>query len=130
VERAHRGLTLTQPRATSSKKAVRALIFLLLFLAALWWWWGFKQSNILFTVVIRDGKVSKVRGRIPPRLMSEIRDIVSRAGVTQARFVAVSRDGAPVLRFVGEMDPGFSQQMRNVVGQFSVGEIQNGQEHS
>ncbi|HXS18065.1 MAG TPA: DUF3634 family protein [Polyangiaceae bacterium] len=108
---------------------MRAFIFLLLFLAVLWWWWGLKQSTILFTVMIRDGKVSRVRGRIPPRLMSEIRDIVSRAGVTQARFVAVSRDGAPVLHFKGEMDPGLAQQMRNVVGQFSVGEIRSGQEH-
>jgi hypothetical protein len=107
---------------------VRALIFLLLFLAVVWWWWGLKQSTILFTVVIRDGKVSKTRGRIPPRLMAEIRDIVSRAGVTQARFVAVSRDGVPVLRFHGEMDPGLAQQMRNVVGQFSVGEIRSGQQ--
>lgn len=112
-----------------STQAMRALLFLLLFLAVLWWWWGLKQASILFTVTIREGKVSRVRGRIPPRLMAEIRDIVQRAGVTHASFVAVSRGGQPVLHFKGEMDPGLAQQMRNVVGQFSVGEIRTGQEH-
>jgi hypothetical protein len=108
---------------------VRALVFTLFILAVLWWWWGLKQASILFTVTVRDGKVVRVRGRIPPRLMGEIKDIVARAGVTQAKFRATSRDGQPILHFEGEMDPNLAQQMRNVVGQFTVGQIRTGEEH-
>ena len=108
---------------------MRALIFTLFILAVLWWWWGLKQASILFVVTVVDGKVAKVRGKIPPRLLGEIEDIVARAGVTHAEFRAVSRSGEPKLLFEGEMDPGLAQQMRNVVGQFTVGQIRTGQKH-
>jgi hypothetical protein len=108
---------------------VRALVFVLFILAVLWWWWGLKQAAILFTVTVRGGKVVRIRGRIPPRLMVEIKEIIERAGVTQARFQALSRSGQPILHFEGEMDPALAQQMRNVIGQFTVGQIRTGQKH-
>ncbi len=108
---------------------MRALVFTLFILAVLWWWWGLKRASILFSVSIRDGQVAKVRGNIPPRLMAEIRDIVARAHVTQGEIKAVSRSGEPKLLFEGEMDAGMAQQMRNVVGQFTVGQIRTGQRH-
>lgn len=80
----------------------------------------------MFTLVIRDGRVVRGRGRIPPRLASEIEDIIDREGVTSARIKGVLRDGQPVLLFDGEMSPGTMQQMRNVIGQFSAAEVRSG----
>lgn len=108
---------------------MRALIISLFILAVLWWWWGLKQSAILFTVTVKGGSVRRVRGRIPPRLLAEIKDVVERAGVTHARFTALSRDEQPILHFEGEMDPNLMQQMRNVIGQFTIGQIRTGQKH-
>lgn len=108
---------------------MRALIIGLFILAVLWWWWGLQQSAILFTVRVRDGTITRVRGRIPPRLLSEIKDVVERAGVTDAQFTARSRGDQPVLHFEGEMDPNMMQQMRNVMGQFTIGQIRTGQKH-
>lgn len=105
---------------------MRAIFFLLLVLAVAYWAWGLRQAATLFTVRVRDGRIASTRGRIPARLLSEIADIVERGGVARANIRAVSRDGRPVLQFAGEMAPGPAQQMRNVVGQFTSGQIKSG----
>lgn len=104
---------------------MRAFLFSLLVLAVLWWWWGLRRAALLFTVTVRNGQVARVRGRVPPRLLAEIEDIIAQASVTNAHFEAKTRDGSPVLHFEGEMDPTTIQQMRNVMGQFTVGQIRN-----
>jgi hypothetical protein len=86
-----------------------------------------RRAATLFTLRIREGRIWRSSGRIPARLLSEIADIVERAGVMDARIRGVVREGRPVLRFDGEMSPGTQQQMRNVVGQFSAAEIRNTQ---
>lgn len=78
---------------------------------------------------VREGRIARSSGRIPPRLLAEIADIVDRAGVINAKIRGVVRDGRPVLLFEGEMSPGTQQQMRNVVGQFTAGEIRSGRKH-
>jgi hypothetical protein len=98
----------------------------LLLLTGVFWFWGLRRAGILFTLIIREGRVARSSGRIPPRLLSEIADIVDRAGVTHAKIRGVMRDGRPVLLFEGEMSPGIQQQMRNVVGQFTAAEIRSG----
>ena len=105
---------------------MRALLFVLLILTAVFWLWGVHRAGTLFTLIIREGRIARSHGRIPPRLLSEIADIIERAGVIQARIRGVVRDGRPVLLFEGEMSPGTQQQMRNVMGQFSASEIRTG----
>ena len=105
---------------------MRTLLLFILLLTGVLWFWGLRRASILFTLVIRDGRIARSSGKIPPRLLFEVGEIVDRAGVTQARIRGVLRDGHPVLLFEGEMDPGTQQQMRNVVGQFSAAEIRSG----
>ncbi len=108
---------------------MRNLFILFLVLASLLWFWGLKRAGTLFVLVVREGRIARSRGRIPPRLMAEIADIVDRAGVTRARIRGVVREGRPVLLFEGEMDPSAAQQMRNVMGQFTAGQIRSGTKH-
>lgn len=105
---------------------MRILLLFVLIIAVALWWWGIQRAGTLFTLVVRGGKIRKSQGRIPPRLLREIQDIIETTGVTHAKIRGVTRDGEPVLQFDGEMSPGTQQQMRNVMGQFSTGEIRGG----
>lgn len=108
---------------------MRAILFVLLILTGAFWWWGVQRAATLFTVKVREGRISRTHGRIPPRLLSEISDIIERANVVHANIRGVLRGGRPVLLFEGEMSPGTQQQFRNVVGQFSAAEIRSGRRH-
>jgi hypothetical protein len=105
---------------------VRIFLFLALVLTFVFWFVSLRRAGTLFSIVIRDGRIIRSQGRIPPRLASEIADIIDREGVTVARIRGVLRDGKPVLLFDGEMTPGTEQQMRNVMGQFSAAEVRSG----
>jgi Protein of unknown function (DUF3634) len=105
---------------------VRTLLILALILAVMFWIWGIRREGTLFTLVVKKGRITRSQGRIPARLFREIEEILERAGVTHAKIRGVVRDGSPVLQFDGEMSPGAQQQMRNVVGQFTTGEIRGG----
>jgi len=108
---------------------MRAILLLLVILTGVFWWWGVQRATTLFTLIVRGGRISKSHGRVPPRMLSEIADIIERAHVVHGKIRGVVRDGQPVLLFEGEMSPGTQQQMRNVVGQFSTSEIRSGRRH-
>jgi hypothetical protein len=105
---------------------VRNLLIIFLVLAVLLWLWWIRRAGTLFSLRVKNGRITRSQGRIPPRLFREIEEILERAGVTQAKIRGVVRDGMPVLQFDGEMSPGTQQQMRNVMGQFTAGEIRGG----
>lgn len=105
---------------------MRNILLLILVVAGLLWFWGLRRAATLFTLKIRGGRVVSSWGRLPPRLLQELVEIVDRAGVVRANVRCVVRDGRPVLLFEGEMSPGTSQSMRNVLGQFTVQEIRSG----
>jgi hypothetical protein len=102
---------------------VRNIILLLLVLSIGVWLWAVDRETTLFVVRVKEGRLTHVRGRIPPRVLDEIRDVVARASVRKARIKAFVRDGRPTLRLSGEFDPNFLQVLRNVVGQYSVAEF-------
>lgn len=104
---------------------MRNIILLVLVLAIALWLWAVDRETTLFVVRVRDGRIRSVRGRLPPRALQEITDVVQRARVRRAKIRALVRDGQPVVRVSGEFDPGFLQVLRNVVGQFSVAELRS-----
>lgn len=108
---------------------MRALLIVALILTVVLWLWGINRAQRLFVLSIREGRIARSSGRIPPRLLSEIADIVDRAGLVHGRIRGIVRDGKPVLLFEGEMSAGTQQQMRNVLGQFTTGEIRTGRKH-
>lgn len=102
---------------------MRNIILIALVLAFALWLWAIDRETTLFVVRVREGKITRVRGKIPPRALDEIRDVIRRAHVKRAKIRALVRDGQPVIRIRGEFDPGFLQVLRNVIGQYSLAEL-------
>lgn len=113
--------------SASYQRFVRNILLLLLIVACALWVWGLRRAATLFTLRVRRGRVVFSQGRLPPRLLSELVDIIDRAGIVKANIRGVVREGQPVLLFQGELSPAVAQQMRNVVGQFTVQQIRHGQ---
>jgi hypothetical protein len=91
--------------------------------------WAFLRGARLFTLSVEGGRIVRVQGHLPPRLLSELRDVVERARLPRARLVAVARDGLPALTSDAPLSEGLEQQLRNVLGQFSVAQIRRGTRH-
>jgi len=102
---------------------MRKFLLLAVIAAGAYFYWRLKQSLFLFELVVEDGRITRSRGRIPPRLLADMADVVERVGVARARIRCVVRRGRPALLFDGEIGDGTGQMLRNVVGQFSTSEI-------
>ncbi len=99
---------------------MQRILFVLLIITAGIWFWSLRRAATLFRIDIEEGRVTRVRGRVPPRMLADIKDVAFRSGVLRAELRGVMRDGRPVLHFDGELDPGLQQQLRNVMGQFGA----------
>lgn len=85
-----------------------------------------KNSTELFLLDVKNGKPTLRRGRLPPRLFSDIQDVVAHPPVESAHVRVVAENAKPRVL----PDPGLSegrlQQLRNVVGRFEVVQIRSG----
>ena len=102
-------------------------MFVLAFFAVLCiiWLVGLRRAARLFTLEIRAGRIETVRGNVPARLLAELGDVVGRARLEHARWVVVPRDGRPTLKSSVPLGAGLEQQLRNVLGQFTVAQIRS-----
>ena len=76
------------------------------------------RSLTLFVLNIEAGKVTLVRGGIPPALLDEIRDIV-RIGRVEHGTIRVVKDGGDAkLVCSPDIDEATVQRIRNVLGRF------------
>jgi hypothetical protein len=82
------------------------------------------RANELFVVRIHEGHARLVRGRIPPRLLDDLGDVVR--GVPSGRLHCLSESGKPALYTVGEFDAAERQRLRNLVGTWTVAQIRSG----
>jgi len=82
------------------------------------------RANELFVVKIRGGKTRLVRGRLPPRLLADVDDVVR--GVVLARLHCVNEGGKPTLYAEGTLSPSEKQRLRNLIGTWSVAQIRSG----
>lgn len=85
-----------------------------------------RRATELFVIRVRSGRTRFVRGRIPQDLLNDVADVVASPPVEQAEIRAVRRGGEPELLLKGALTSGQAQQLRNVVGRFSVQRIQSG----
>lgn len=76
------------------------------------------RSLTLFELSIQDGKITIVRGAIPPALFDEIRDIVRIGRVEHGTIRVVKDRGDAKLVCSPEMDDATVQRIRNVLGRF------------
>ncbi len=98
--------------------AVGAAALAALLLAARRW-------NELFRLRLRGGRLELVRGRLPPALFTELREVLARAGARDAVVRAVVASGAArvLASGLGEDDV---QRLRNVVGRFPLAQLRAG----
>ena len=84
---------------------------------------GLVRANELFCLRVRDGEVRLLRGRIPPRLLADVSDVVAKPAVSIAKLRAVNEGGRPRIYAEGELSPEHKQRLRNVVGAWTVQQI-------
>lgn len=102
-----------------------SVLALLGLLFALW----LRRATELFALRVRGGRVRFVRGRLPPSLLRDLRDVLVQAGVEGELRVVVERDVARVVA-KGDFDPGTLQRVRNVVGNVPIARIRAGRKPS
>jgi hypothetical protein len=91
--------------------------------------YGLRRANELFALSARAGKLTVLRGRVPPSLFSELAEIVERAQLDDAEIRVVTEAGVPRLFVSGAESvthPAIEQAGRNVLGRFSVAQIRAG----
>jgi hypothetical protein len=105
---------------------VKAPLLLFLVVAGALWFWSLRRAASLFVIRVRDGDATLRRGRIPPPLLSDIKDIMKRSGSGHAEVHCTVSGGAPSLSLRGEVSADVAQQLRNVVGRYSVAALRQG----
>ncbi len=84
------------------------------------------RGNELFVIEVSDGELRFKRGRIPPRLLDEIRDVVKLSKLQHATIRVVVNDARPRLEPHAALSEGTAQQLRNVIAQFKTAQIRAG----
>jgi len=73
--------------------------------------WVATRQNEVFRVVIRGGRVTVLRGKVPTSFMTDLRDLVRH--VDAGTVHAVKRDGEPRLVVSASIDERTAQRLRN-----------------
>jgi Protein of unknown function (DUF3634) len=88
--------------------------------------YGLRRANELFVLGERNGKLSVLRGRLPPALFADLTDIAERWPLGASELHVVSESGTPRLFVKGPEQPALAQAARNVLGRFNVAQIRAG----
>jgi hypothetical protein len=84
-----------------------------------------QRANELFVVSVDAERIEHRRGRIPGRLLEEIRDLLRRDR-SHGVIKVISREGRPYLSVRGSFSNDVVQQLRNVVGLYPLAKIRAG----
>jgi hypothetical protein len=84
-----------------------------------------RGSPELARLEVRGGKLAFVRGRMPPKLLDDFRDVLSRRSVAHADVRIVIDGGVPRVVASGLPDDEV-QQLRNVTGSYSSAQFRTG----
>ncbi|MGE0326935.1 MAG: DUF3634 family protein [Polyangiaceae bacterium] len=85
-------------------------------------WLSLRRANELFCVKVQNGKPRLARGKAPPRLFSDLTDVLTRARVKDAEVRVVVENARPRVLSNG-VGAGTEQQLRNVVGTWQLAQI-------
>jgi len=97
----------------------------LLAVAAVVGLWLLTRTMELFRLSARDGRVLVVRGRVPPRLLADIRSVVAAAGVARGTIRALKHEGGARLVCSSEFDADTAQRLRNVFGLVPIARLRH-----
>lgn len=89
-------------------------------------WIALRRSTELFVLRVRDGETQHVRGRLPPMLLQELREILATPPVSTATVRVVRENGRPRVLVTGPLGEAQVQRLRNVVGRFPLAQILGG----
>lgn len=90
------------------------LVTLVAALAALWV--SARAAVTVCVLKIRAGKVRVVRGRLAPRVLSDIADVVARPAIKRATLRIERERGHARLDLRGSVPSDQQQRLRNVIG--------------
>ncbi len=74
-------------------------------------------------VTFERGKAHATRGRLPARVMNEIRDVAERMKIRSGKVTIRRESGTARVDLTGVDDPRAAQQLRNVIGRFRLAEL-------
>lgn len=100
-----------------------AWLVLVVFALAFAFW--VRRATDLFVLKVSRGGVRFVRGRIPPSLLRELKDVLRGAGHDGVVRVVHERGEARLI-VDGTFDEGTQQRLRNVIGRYPLQRIRAG----
>jgi hypothetical protein len=98
-----------------------AIVLLALFFVAVWV--AADRRRTLAEIAFERGRATVIRGRLPTRVLAEVRDVAARNQIPAGRVLIRREDGRPRVDLSGIDDPRAAQQLRNVIGRFRLAEL-------
>lgn len=87
---------------------------------------GLWRINELFVLRVRGGAVRVQRGKLPPALLRDLRDVVRTAEFREGRIRAVVEGQRAQIRVSGADVPrGLEQRLRNTISLWPLAKIRN-----
>lgn len=86
---------------------------------------GLLRANELFCLRLRDGKLRRVRGRIPQGLLNDLADVLRDPPLDRAVLRGVVEDRRVRIYADGALTDAQQQRIRNVVAQWPVVRVRN-----
>jgi len=84
-----------------------------------------RRAITLCVVDVRDGRIKVTYGGIAPRLLADIRDVLSRPRVMSATLRIVRSQGSAALSATGDLTDAQVQRIRNVIGSVPLAKLAN-----
>jgi len=84
-----------------------------------------RGSPELARLEVRNGRLSFLRGRLPPRVFDDFADVLSRRAIERADVRVVLDGGRPRVIATGVTDDEL-QQLRNVAGSYTSSQFRTG----
>lgn len=81
------------------------------------------RRRTLAVVRFERGAARVIRGRLPPRVLAEIRDVAERMRIPEGRVTLKREEGTVRVDLADVADPRAAQQLRNVIGRFRLAEL-------
>lgn len=81
------------------------------------------RARTLAVIAFERGTARVTRGRIPPRVLAEVRDVAQRNRLSKGSVTLRRESGEVRVDLAGVADPRAAQQLRNVIGRFRLAEL-------
>ena len=82
-----------------------------------------RDATLLFEAHVLQGRVVRLRGRAPKRLIQDFQEVLRQRPVPSATIRVHSSGGSVELRVTGDIRDGELQRLRNVLGTFPIARI-------